>query len=229
MKKNSLRSRGEPRRTLIAYFGIDPMRQVIETRPFGEPYIRFSNFLQVCSFLYETAALLGRAKRDKSMVLEKMVASPEKEGDFIRYLQQRAEKRLGKFGAEPTSFYVFIASTELQSVGLSLTASPAMTLKKAFDEKWPLKTTEPFIKILGTEGIGFGSKFPDLTEKMYKNAHENVDMKTWSEMKAHGVILPERPTVVSLEQQERATLTMLASYASEYFPELVGPLGLSST
>lgn len=215
-----------PQQTLIGHLGMVPVSKVIETRLFGGPYMRFSNFLQVSSFLYESGALLGRAKHDKLMILEKMLARPPKQGDFIRHVQQQAEERLRKFGEEPTSFFMFFLSTELEKLGLSLTGSSMKTLKKAFDEKWPLEKIEPFIKIWGLEGIGFGSYFPELTEKMYRNFHENIDMDKWSEWRAYGLAISERPTIITLEEQEQAVLEMVADYASQYYPELIEPLGL---
>ena len=53
---------------------------------------------------------------------------------------------------------------------------------------------------------------------------ESVDMDLWSEMKAIGVNLPEEPTPISLEEQEKTVLQMVATYTSEYYPELLDPL-----
>jgi hypothetical protein len=224
-------TQGEPKITLMNYLGMVPMRQVVKTRLFGGPYIRFYDFLSVSLYLYESGAILGRAKRDKLMILAKMIIDPGKAGresEFIELLQQQAKKRLEKFGKEPTSFFMFFLSTELEKVGLSLTGSSIKTLKKAFDEKWPLnEETETPIEARGPEGIGFGSYFPELTEKMYRNFHENIGTDAWSEARAYGLSLPEKPTIISLEEQEETVLSMVASYASEYFPELIRPLGLS--
>lgn len=190
-------------------------------------YIRFGRFLIVCSFLYEAGAILGRARRDKLMLLAKIIPVEEgREHGFINFLQRLARERLEKFGKEPTSFINFVMSTELEKVGLSLTASNFKTLKKAMEEKWPLAKTEPFIILRGEEGIGFGSCFPELTEKMWRRTYEAIDMDQWSEARAYGLTLPEKPPKMSFEEQEQNVLEMVATYVSEYYPELVDPLGL---
>jgi len=51
--------------SLIGYLGMEPMQKRIKTRFFGKPYILFSDFIGICSYLYETGAILGSAKRDK--------------------------------------------------------------------------------------------------------------------------------------------------------------------
>ena len=97
---------------------------------------------------------------------------------------------------------------------------------KACDEKVPLEKAEPSIKAFELEGIGFGSSFPELTEKMYRNTLENIDRDVWAEMRAHGAPITEKPRIVSLEELEEATLQMVVAYASEYYPELIDPLDL---
>ena len=219
--------KAEPKRTLIGYLGMDIVHRVTETRLLGEPYIRFINALQVFAFLYETGAILGRAKRDKLKPLEKMLGEPEREGEFIKYLQEQAKQRLDKFGKEPDSFLEFIYSTELAELGLSLTSFPNMkAMKKKLDEKFPLKgMIDRVIKMHGLEGIGFGSSFPDLTEKMVRNLYERTDMDVWAEARAYGLNIPEKPARISFEEREEEVLTEVANYTRQYFPKLVKPLG----
>ena len=213
--------------TLMGYLGMIPMRQMIGTRLFGGPYLLFSQVLTVSLFLYETGAILGRARRDRLSILAKIVPVLEgREDDFINFLQRLARERLEKFGKEPDSFFNFIMSTELEKVGLSLTGSEFKTLKKTFDDKFPLKGSEPLIKLIGEEGIGFGSCFPDLTEKIWRHAYESVDMDSWSEARAYGLTLSEKPPKMSFEEREQTVLDMVAIYAAVYYPELLDPLDL---
>ena len=84
----------------------------------------------------------------------------------------------------------------------------------------------PDIEGFGLEGIGFGASFPELTKRMYRNAYEGIDTHLWSEARAHGLAIPEKPEIVSLEEREATVLQMVAAYASEYYPELLDPLDL---
>lgn len=219
--------KAEPEQTLMGYLGVDIVRKATETRLFGGPYMRFINFLQVVAFLYETGAILGRAKRDKVNILEKMLGEPEREGELIKLWQEKAKERLEKFGKEPDSFLDFIYSTELAELGLSLTGFPDLkTMRKTLGEKFPAtQELELTIKIHGLEGIGFGSSFADLTEKMVRNLYEKIDMDKWSEARAHGVALPEKPRKISFEGREEEVLTEVANYTRQYFPKLLKPLG----
>lgn len=231
---------GQP--TLMGFLGSIPVTKVAKTRLFGGPYIRFSDFCTVLSFLYESGAILGRARRNKLSILEKMlvVGVPQPGTEPIKYLRELAKKRLDTFrsevGKEPDTFFEFIRDRELESaIGLSLTDSLEAyiggnkEIMKALNEKVPLVRAEPFIKAFGLEGIGFGGSFPKLTERMYRNAYEGIDTDLWSEARAHGLAIPEKPAIVSLEEREETMLQMVAAYASEYYPELLDPLDLRLT
>lgn len=216
-----------PRRTLMGYLGMFLMGQMSETRLFRGPYIRFGRILTVSAFLYETGAILGRARRDKLSILAKIAPVLEgAEDDFINDMQEKARERLEKFGKEPNSFVDFVMSTELEAVGLSLTGSNLKALKKALNEKGSLREDWPAIAAIGIEGIGFGSSFPDLTERMLRRTYDSIDMDLWSKARAFGVNLPERPTIKSFEEREQTVLKEVAIFASKYYPELVDALDL---
>jgi len=221
---------------LMGFLGIPIVTKVAKTRLFGGPYIRFYNLFEVLSYLYMTGAILGRARRDNITELAKMFSMPGGEEEFMNWLQKQAKERLVKFrnevGKKPDRFDEFILFREFESAtGMSLTGwfgnkKETKKLLKACDEKVPLEEAEPVIKEFQLEGIGFGSSFSELTEKMYRNSYENIDMDLWSKHRAHGLAIPEKPTIISLEEQEEIILQMVAAYASEYYPELLDPLDL---
>lgn len=225
--------------TLMGFLGMTPVMKVTKTRLFGGPYIRLYDFFAVLSILYMTGAILGRARRNKLSILVEMLVVPGTEANkFLEFLQECAQKRLEKFrnevGKDPDRFDEFILIREFESTtGLSLTSFEAYArgnkkILKACDEKFPLEKAEPYIKMFGIEGIGFGSSFPELTEKMYRNAFEKIDMDVWARARAHGLAIPEKPTIISLEEQEETVLQMVAAYTSEYYPELLESLDLRS-
>ncbi|HJX12479.1 MAG TPA: hypothetical protein VJ377_03005 [Dehalococcoidales bacterium] len=74
------------------------------------------------------------------------------------------------------------------------------------------------------EGIGFGSYFIELTEKMNNNFWESVrsDMDRLSERFPNASEI----TILSLEEQERALMKMVAFWAHECYQELLKPLAL---
>ena len=226
---------GQP--TLIGFLGIPIVTKVAKTRFFGGPYIRFYNMFEVISYLYMSGAVLGRARRSKLSILAKMVSIPGREKEFLNWLQKQAKERLEKFtnevGKEPDTFNEFILFKELESaIGVSMEdwfeayTKGDTKIMKAADEKVPLEEAEPTIKTFQLEGIGFGSAFPELTEKLYRNTFEKVDRDSWIEARKYGLAISEEPTIISLEEQEEIVLQMVAAYALEYYPELLDPLDL---
>lgn len=213
--------------TLMGYLAVEHTGQIVETSLFKGAYLRFGRLLMVCLSLYETGAILGRARRDKLSILARTFPVLKgHEDDFINLLQENARERLEKFGKEPDSFFNFIMSTELEKANLSLTGSNFKTLKKAFMKKFPLKEAEPIIKELGLEGIGFGSCFPELTEKIWRRTYESIDMDKWSKWRSYGLALSEKPLKMNFEEQEQIVLEMVSTYVSEHYPELIDPLEL---
>jgi hypothetical protein len=228
----------EEQRTLMGFLGIPIVTKVAKTRVFGGPYIRFYDLFEVLSYLYMTGAVLGCARRSKLRILAKMLSVPGNEKEFMNWLQEQAKERLEKFrnelGKEPDRFDEFILFRELEgAIGLNMedwfkafTEGDTKIMRVA-DEKVPLDKAEPVIKKFQLEGIGFGSSFPELTEKMYRNTFENIDTDTWADARAHGLAISEKPTMLSLEEQEEIVLQMVASYTLEYYPELLDSLNLN--
>ncbi len=245
-------SAGERRISFLAHMGMEPMRMVTEKRPFGGPYIRFLRFLDVSYNSYENGAILGRAWGGKLPLLARMLVATADEGQgmgVIADAQEASRKRLEDFGEEePKSFFELIVRGEYSRLGVSIDGScdigkvtavkkisdirkidvikKVAAIKKVADARISLSQAEPYIKYLTLEGIGFGSCLPELTEKMYKSFHEDIDMETWPYYRSLGLELPEEPPIVTLEEQEKAVLLLVGSYAYAYFPELMKPLDL---
>ncbi len=224
---------GQP--TLMGFLGTAPVKKLTKTPLLGAPYILFGNLCEIQGYLYICGAILGHAKRSELSILAKMLAIPGSEDKYMNWLQEQASQRLNKFinevGREPDTFHEFILFKELATaagVGMKdwfkACADRNTSAMKLLEAKMPLEKAD-YIKMFGMEGIGFGSFLPELTETMYRNM-ENVDMDVWSEMKVVGFNLPEEPTPISLEEQEKIVLQTVAAYASEYYPELLDPLDL---
>jgi hypothetical protein len=88
-------------------------------------------------------------------------------------------------------------------------------IDKIDKKKIPLERAVLIIENLLLEGIGFGSSFPELTDKM---------------VRAETASLPELTTQpqLRLEEREKMVIYWLEEYAKEYYPELLEPLNLSN-
>ncbi len=185
------------RPTLMSYLASEPTEYFSEKGLFRKRRITFYNTLTVCGYMYETGAILGRVRRDKLTTLVKILpVVAGQEDSCLLSLKEDAPKRLNQFKQEykkePDSFAEFILHQhQIENASA-----------KTFGERTPLEKVYPFFERWGAGGIGFGSSFPELTRKMYKN--------------------PE----VNFEERERLILRMVAAYTSEYYPELLDPLDL---
>lgn len=204
------------------------MGHLIQKGLFRGHYVWFLPFLVVGGWLYETGAILGRARRDRLEILAGMLCEPGREEGFCEWLYDLARKRIAEYGGEPDSFFRFFTEIELGKAGLSL--SDPRQLKRAADMKLPLEQAGTMSQLHFLEGIGFGSAFPDLTERMWRQTYEPIKQDVWdacAEAQRYGwrIPVPEGPPP-TLEQREQQVLLEVTYFAMEHFPELVEPLGL---
>ena len=90
------------------------------------------------------------------------------------------------------------------------------------------------------KGLGFGSAFPELTAKMFKNVYvcKKNDEELWNITRSLGFATPidlskriSLPTTKwrppTLKENDRKVLGTVAYYTSQYYPELLDSLDLS--
>lgn len=231
--------------SLISFFSNPVMSHVAKTRLFGGPYLHLYDFCKVASLLYMTGAILGYARRNYLNILVKMLVIPGTDiNKQIKYWQNTVKERLEKFsnetGREPDTFDELILYKGLEDAlkveGIELSPTEACEaysqgdkkVVNVFHKKVTLEKAQLSIQTLQIEGIGFGSFFPELTERMYQRAFRNDidEMDTWTRTWAHGLNISKELAPMSLEKGEKEILKMVASYASKYYPELLDPLDL---
>jgi hypothetical protein len=211
---------------------------------FGKSYARAIELIDVEERLYSIGAALGHAMRNKLDTLAKLLFVSGKEShridEVMRLCKKDARKNLEEFrnkhGRDPDTFGDFISYRSVENLlrnkWVKLSAKEATEaytegnrrIKKIFDLQVELEGNEQRMIIMLLQGIQFGSSFPELTERMYQKACE--DNKNFWAGKWHGLTIPEELKIWSLEETQRAVLRMVAVYTSEYYPELLDPLGL---
>lgn len=228
----------EGQKSLTGFLSEVPLKQALKKKRFGGQYLHLWDYFLTLTFQFESGAILGRAKHDKINTLTNMLVVPGTEiNKFTKFMHDKANGHLEKYrsehGTEPNTFYDFIFDIELKRVfGSSLNKvyeeymHRNKEVVKLFDHKVSLDIAWPGIEGCGMGGVGFGCSFPELTEKMYKNATEYIDTGKWTEARRYGVDIPRNPNVVSFEEREESVLAIVAAYTSEYYPELVDPLDL---
>lgn len=201
-------------------------------RFFGTQYIRLLFYYRIVPFIYESGAILGRARKNNVNLLEKLLGIPsvipyEKEGDVISAAQKAASIRLSEFNTrharEPSSFDEFLWHFAIEAMEIDKKGR-----RKKIGKKIPVSRAIIYLRTLVLEGVGFGSKFPELTNRMYRNYYENIDMDKWEESRAKGANIPERPTLISLNKVEDALLMKITITALDSYPDVIEQLDLTT-
>ena len=244
MASNSQLKPGPP--TLGQFMMREIVPNAIKKGLFGGPHILFPDLVNICVFLFQSNAIIGRVRRSQIDLLAKLFTEPGRESDLIPWLRQRSSKQLNEykdvFGEEPTAFQTYITGLEYQTAGITLPFGNAQLrgslkehtkqVEKQSKYKVPLDFADQKLQMTAVEGIGFGIEYPELTEKMYREANENIDRENGNNARQAGLDIPwcfpfqQNPDVITLEEQENIALSMVAAYASEYHPQLVTPLDL---
>ena len=73
-----------PEITLMGFFGMGPVQNLAKSRLFGGPYLHFADVVTISGYLFQSGALLGRAKLGQLNYLAKMFADPGREPDVIK-------------------------------------------------------------------------------------------------------------------------------------------------
>lgn len=222
----------------LAYLAREPIRRILKKDILGRSYVLFLPFLITGLGLYTLGAALGHARRDKFEILVNLFFDRPQErrelesltNDLTNLAQKRLDRYRSSFGKEPDSFFDLFIRTELDRAGLSF-EMPPRRFEKTAKMKLPLKmepgptlSAEFFIM----EGIAFGARFPELTEKVWKRSSE-IDLDEWHEWRERGLDIAEQPIPITLEEAEREVLRVVAVYVSEYYPQLMKPLWLQLT
>ena len=214
-----------PKRTLVEHLAREPLRQFGKAGLFSWGGLRLSRLLLTSAYVYEAAALLARARVDKLDLIEEMLGEQRYEGPWSAYLQQLAQERLDQLGKEPSSFFGLVWNTEMARLGYD-TGLDFTTLRRVVDQRMGRKDSWLVIERIGLEGIGFGSAFPEMTEKIYRKAHEQSESLDLMEAWARGASSTKQPRI-PLEEQEQRVLSTVAAYARAHYSNLVEPLGLT--
>jgi len=235
------------------------LKSLVMKTLFGKRYIPSATFLLLLQFEYETGAVLGRARRDKLDILKIMLSIQGLNFDnVIKDMQEAGKIQLDKFikehGDEPKTFsdFIYWPSWE-RATGLTLDdlfkplgietlgrrrKRLSNIIQKKLGLKVPFEQAQPEIGGFLLGGLGFGSTFPDLTVKMFKNTYDKKnEEELWSISKALGFSTPEdlsrriglstpEGSPPTLREKEKLILGTVALYTSQYYPELLDPLDL---
>lgn len=206
------------RETLSVFFA---SRWLLQMAGPNASHIRLGQLMTVKMWLFETGAVLGRARSAELETLAILLARPGREKDVATYLIIRADELMRSCERkEPATFFEFhqqVGNIDLEGL-----------LKEGM-KNVPLRVAHMIGQSGVVDGVGFGARYPDLTEAVYRRSYEQIDVDSWRRARAAGLDIPEHPEKVTLEERQHEVLLEVSWFASEYYPELVEPLGLRFT
>jgi len=206
--------------TLFCQIGSPALDQVSRTGPAGKSYVPLSGLLQVCAYLYETGAILGRARQDRLLELMSMSFAAEEVQFHLAELRSLLRRRLEKSGRYAHSFYTFYLHGTMRDMNIYFDISG---MRKAHNDVRDKTGVGNFLEHAGAEGLLLGAWYPDLAEKMYGKGY-GAQEDIINEMTRRVAVLPEETAIASIQEREELILSKVGVYVSRYHPELANTL-----
>jgi hypothetical protein len=211
--------------TLIDEFARSLIAPALKKRPFSPPYVPFRRYLGCYQMAFETGAVLGHAFRNRLPMLTKLSCHPGHEEELIAAMQELARQKMAE-ADDAKSFIGLAMFAEENRIKANWRQSGTTDKQIEYLSKRLKMTAEQAYKNLCgavSTGIGFGSAFPELTEKLWKAAYERTFTRDeWENYRRFGVVsgdqIPE-PFPLAKRQEELHSLVEL--FVSTSRPELL--------
>lgn len=172
--------------------------------------------------MFETGAVIGRARRDRSELLGQLFQLTESAGTLNQILATQMPQfspslRLAAYCADFTRLRVPLETQQ----------APAR-IAEVLAKELPPEEARTMVDTYTCLGVAFGIAYPDLTETWYRQERGNPSVTTDWKLQL-GIDLPPLPADIreyKLESREKEALNLLSSYVTLFAPELREPLQL---
>ncbi|MFC2032525.1 hypothetical protein ACFLUS_04080 [Chloroflexota bacterium] len=202
--------------TLFSQLGSPALEKVSSAGPAGQLYVSLSGLLHVCAYLYETGAILGRARQDRLSELLLMSFAEEMEY-CVAELRHLLRRRLEQSGKHAHSFYTFYLHGTMRDMNMNFDIND---MREAHSNIRNKTEAGHFLEYAGAEGLLLGGWYPDLTEKMYSKGY-GAQEDIINEMTRGVSLLPEEIATASIREREQVILNSVNALISQYYPEFV--------
>jgi hypothetical protein len=212
-------------RTLIDEFVTSIIAPALKKRVFAASYIPFRRYLGCYQVAFETGAVLGYTFRDRLSTFAKLFCVPGREEELSMAMQELARQKISKVG-ETENFLGLAMFAEEARITANWRES-GITEKQIDHLSQRLKMTleQAFKNLSGavSTGIGFGSAFPELTERLWKAGYERELMPDeWREYQRIGVVSGDDiPEPLPLIKRQGQLLSLVELFVSKTRPELL--------
>jgi len=209
---------------------------------FFAPNIPFQRYLGCYQEAFETGVVLGYAFRNRLTTFAKLFGEPGHEQEVVTEMQELAQQRLTEVGEAKDFFDLGMCAEEgrMKAYWQERGIYEANIEFAAKHYKVPLKLAVWNLCSAVSVGIGMGSAFPELTEKLWKAEHEHpLGRDKWAKQRADpryrgertfGALTPEQvqefqrdkpPESVTLAKRQEQLLSQVELFVSKTRPELL--------
>lgn len=201
----------------------------IEKGKSPDEYVLFSDYMVRAGFLFEMGAVLGHTLRDRLDSLVSLIAAPGTEQQVISFLQGQAAERVMKLNGKPADFALVYFAPEATRIigamrGAGLTdATDWLEMHKVASQKLRVADIFTSLQIAPAEGIGFGSRYPDLTSELLTSDSGAVEA---GGLRTAGLNVPAMPKKKTILERREMAVSMIRPFVQQVRPDLAVVLGL---
>ncbi len=218
---------------LNGYLAHQALSQIEKKGLFTGRYFWLGEYLSFATATYETSSVLGFTYRDKFSTLIELIAEDGGTNNLMNYITTPGTERISKLKTAPNNFYELFYGTEAVRFMKMLLRDNRIEIdnwldfmQKNFKLKLPLDIAFPSLQMTVAEGIGFGYKYPDLTEKFFSFKHDESDWKKWHNSGLNiGLTPPQNLPLTTLQLNAKK---LIKPFVEKVRPELLDTLGLNN-
>lgn len=181
----------------------------------------------VGALVFQSGAVLGHARQHSADALGRLtgLSGEDSAVPLADSLRAVASGLMGKIKREAESLHDVWNLSQFPEVDLR----DLTTLQGLTKGEIRLGHLMQILGIAAIYGISFGLGYPDEFEELWHRSFETpVDPANWTEMRSHGLAIPERQELYPLAIAERDNLDQTGAYVRAYRPELLESLNLES-
>jgi hypothetical protein len=193
-------------------------------------YVGLRDAMRKAQALYEAGVVLGYTFRDRFEIFVQLLGESSSLGETLSSLALAAASQLAQVPKEPRDFFDLFFKPELTRLMAVLRdagkagCSEWSEFSRVADKKIPRQETLTLFRDSVWKGIGFGYRYPEVTEVLFSRP---PSAETWNVVREG---LPDLPTTPppppDVAERQAEAKALLGPYLERLRPDLLVNLGL---